>query len=184
MIVGIAGPKKSGKTTLANSLAETYGLNHLSFAAPIRLFVASILGVPLDELERIKERPISWLDGITPRTIMQRCGTEFGRNMVHPEIWVRRVLRLASLERGAVISDVRFQNEAQAIRRMGGVIIRVNRAGCDPEDTHTSESPLPDSLVDFELTNNGTPEGMAAQASVLLQDHIRAFRAAKAMGAA
>ena len=155
MLVGIAGHKQAGKTTLANGLSRHFWWLHTSFAEPIREFACRILGVTLDELERIKEQPIDWLDGITPRRIMQLAGTEFGRQMLNPDIWVRSALRRASKARGCVLSDVRFANEAEAIRKRNGVVIRLHR-GDACKDAHASETPIPDDLVDIEIHNSGS----------------------------
>lgn len=154
MIIGIAGPKRSGKTLLANMLAEKYGLAHLSFAAPIRHFVADLLGGTLEQLEVEKESPIAWLGGVTPRTMMQLLGTEWGRQMIHSDIWVRICMRKAVAVGRAVISDVRFANEAKAIREAGGRIIRLRRWSAGAGDSHASEQPIASELVDHELTND------------------------------
>jgi hypothetical protein len=75
MLIGIAGPKRSGKDTLARGLCAALGLSQDSFAGPLRAFVANTLGMTLAELEDAKEAPIAWLDGITPRHLMQTVGT-------------------------------------------------------------------------------------------------------------
>lgn len=132
MLIGIAGPKRSGKTTLAEGLCKVFSLEHHSFAGPIRAFVASILGYTLEELEVRKEEPVVWLDGKTPRQLMQTVGTEWGRATVHDELWVRSLLARVPAE-GAVISDVRFPNEAEAILAAGGIVSNiVSQAGSPP----------------------------------------------------
>jgi hypothetical protein len=168
-IVGIAGAKRSGKTTLANYLAETHGMLHTSFAEPIRAFVAQLLGGSLEQLEAAKEEPVAWLDGATPRHMMQTLGTEWGRQLICPELWVRFAMRKALGAGAAVLSDVRFPNEARAIREHGGIVIRVNRAGSAATDSHISEVPLPDDLVDFELYNGGTFESLYANAESCME---------------
>jgi hypothetical protein len=154
LLVGIAGSKRSGKTLLANLLAERYGLLHTSFAAPIREFTANLLGGTLEQLEVEKESPIAWLDGKTPRFIMQTMGTDWARQMVCHDIWVRVCMRKVSGAGRAVISDVRFPNEAKAIRDAGGHVIRLHRWDGAKYDGHISELPLNDSLIDCELTND------------------------------
>jgi len=180
MLIGIAGRKQSGKTTLGASLATAYGLEHISFAAPMRKFVAELLGGSVGELELAKETPIAWLDGVTPRRMLQTLGTEWGRDLVHSELWVRIALRKAAMAVGAVVSDVRFPNEAQAIRGLGGVVIRLNRSSATADDNHPSEKPLEDRLIDFEIENNGTPEAMLAKVGTCLTDHLRVYREAVA----
>jgi len=153
LIIGIAGGKRSGKTLLANMLAERYGLLHTSFAAPIREFTANLLGGSLEQLEVEKESPIAWLNGITPREIMQTLGTEWGRMLIAPDLWVRVCMRKVAGAGRAVISDVRFPNEARAIRDAGGHVIRLHRWG-GSTDPHVSELPLDRALVDCEITND------------------------------
>lgn len=158
ILIGIAGYARTGKTTAAEAL-EGSGFAHLSFAAPIRLFARQVFGAidPLFDLEADKGRPFPQFGGCTPREFMQKCGTEFGRQMIDPELWVKVALS-AALEhvrngRSAVISDVRFENEAQAIRDAGGVVLWLKRPGYSASD-HASEKGLPADLVDFILHND------------------------------
>ncbi|KAF1045625.1 deoxynucleotide monophosphate kinase family protein [Xylophilus sp.] len=170
MLIGIAGPKRSGKTTLAEGLCQVFGLEHLSFAGPIRAFVASILGWSLNELEASKEEQVTWLDGITPRQMMQTVGTEWGRQMVHDQLWVRSMLARIPDE-GGVISDVRFENEAKAILDMGGVVIQLSRPGTGAGDGHASEVPLPDDCVTHRWANDGSAHDLIAAGAVFVAKH-------------
>lgn len=154
LYIGIAGGRRAGKDTLANGLASALALPCDSFAAPLRQFVASLLGLSLRELDSRKEDAIDWLAEFTPRHLMQAAGIEWGRDRVHPELWVRSLF--ARLPAGGLVPDVRFANEAHAIRRRGGVVIRVNRPGHGIHETHTSEQPLPDELIDIEVSNDGS----------------------------
>lgn len=167
-LIGIAGFKRAGKDTLARGLCAALELPQDSFAAPLRRFMADLLGWTLEELEARKEDPIPWLDGITPRNMMQTVGTEWGRDMVHGDLWVRSLLqRLAG---GGVISDVRFANEAEAILSAGGCVIRVDRPGAAQGDGHASETPIPDHLVSFRVVNSGSPAVMVGCALLALQE--------------
>lgn len=157
MLIGIAGPKRSGKDTLARGLSKLLDLPVDSFAAPLRKFVADLLNISMVTMEDCKEHPIKWLDGKTPRQIMQLVGTEGCRDLVHPELWLRSLLHRIP-QRGAIISDVRFPNEAQAILARGGVVIELSRPGTGTGDAHISEKPLDDHLVTFRLRNAGTIE--------------------------
>ena len=151
LYIGIAGGKRAGKDTLANGLASALVLPCDSFAAPLRQFGASLLGLAVRDGDGRKEEAIDWLADFTPRHLMQTAGTEWGRDRVHPELWVRSLF--ARLPAGGLVPDVRFANEAHAIRRRGGVVIRVSRPG---HGGHDSEQPLPDDLVDIEVNNDGT----------------------------
>jgi hypothetical protein len=154
LIIGLAGGKRSGKTLLANLLAERYGLLHTSFAAPIREFTAKLLGGTLEQLEVEKESPVAWLNGVTPRRIMQTMGTDWARQMIDPDIWVKVCMRKVAGAGRAVVSDIRFPNEARAVRAAGGHVIRLHRWQDGTSDTHISELPLDRLLIDSEITND------------------------------
>lgn len=99
---------------------------------------------------------------ITPRLMLQLLGTECGRNIIHPEIWINslmadyinEVLRYnqyndmwsfnkdATKESKWLVTDVRFTNEAEAIKKKGGLLIRVESKRCNYYDIHPSEIAL------------------------------------------
>lgn len=150
MIIGIAGKKRSGKDTAAK-VFERLGFTHDSFAAPMKRFVQDIVGHELRDED--KEAPMEWLDGMTPRRMWQTLGTEWGRMMVHPDLWVRSMMRRAPPM--CVISDVRFENEAAAIRAAGGVIVHIYRRPM-MSDGHVSEAGVKFRDGDFIVHNTGT----------------------------
>lgn len=166
-LIGIAGPKRSGKDTLTLGLCQALGLEQFSYADPIRNAVCEILGITRAELELCKETPIDWLNGVTPRHMMQTMGTEWGREMIDPFLWGKSMFRRMP-EQGGVTSDVRFDNEATEILRRGGTIFRLSRPGLALDDGHASERPIADNLVTAELCNDGTPADLLAKALAYL----------------
>jgi hypothetical protein len=75
----------------------------------------------------------------------------------------------------AVISDVRFPNEARAIRAAGGHVIRLHRWQDGTSDTHVSELPLDRSLIDCEVTNDyDTPSELLNAAENALRQALLA----------
>lgn len=165
MLVGVAGRARAGKDTIAGYLGERYAFHRESFAEPIRTFVRHILGLSKDDLETNKETPIGWLDA-TPRRLMQTVGTEWGRG-IDPELWIKSALRRAEPAlfsgRNVVISDVRFDNEAEAIKAAGGLIVRVVRPDGAPVEAHASEAGISESLVDITLLNDSSVSWLTAQ---------------------
>ena len=184
LLIGLSGYKRSGKTTVATLLADGFGFHVESFAAPIRRTVAHILGMHPEELERAKQDPVDWLDGLTPRQLMQTLGTEWGRAQ-HPELWVRSVFRrMDHAQRAAgparlswVVHDVRFPNEAAAIRLRGGYVVRVCRGHPPDADDHASERPLPPGWIDDTLPNFGTFNDLS-EATMDLVNRLRQRAAA------
>lgn len=152
-IVGICGPARAGKDTLARVLI---GMGYVkdSFAAPIRNYVAQLCGLTLDQLELVKDFPSDALAGKTPRYAMQTLGTEWGRKLIAQDLWINYLMRRATGQR-LVVPDIRFENEAQAIIKQGGIILKVVRPGVEiVESTHASEAGIPDSLVDHTFVND------------------------------
>ena len=70
----------------------------------------------------------------SPRLALQLMGTEAGRDVFHPDLWVHTAMRRCENApwNNYVIADVRFPNEIKAITKSGGKIIRVRR-GDDPD---------------------------------------------------
>lgn len=159
LIIGLAGRARSGKTTVAEIL-ENHGFKHVSFAHHIRLFVTQLASAvdPTFQLERDKNKPMWWAGGHTPRYLMQTIGTEWGRQLINPQLWVEHlVARIYSshmINSHVVISDVRFDNEAQVIIDAGGIVINVVREGVDTTDGHVSEAGVSPNLIGATLYNN------------------------------
>lgn len=161
MIVGLTGRARAGKDSIAAILRSEHNFVQLSFAAPMRRFVASLLGCDLATLEQIKETPQELLGGKTPRFALQTLGTEWGRDQIADDLWVRCCLAAAMREvvrgQSVVISDVRFENEAAAVRACSGVVWHVQRPGAAiAESGHRSESGVALHPRDVLLHNDGT----------------------------
>ena len=73
---------------------------------------------------RNKNAPISWLSGVTGRSLLQSLGTEWGRNIVGQDIWVQAMEQKfqSSYAPLRIIDDLRFENEAHMVRRLGGEV--------------------------------------------------------------
>lgn len=152
MIIGITGQSKSGKDTVADALSHI-GYTKLSFAHPLKGAIAHMLDMSVGEIEKHKEEYVSEL-GCTIRYMLQTLGTEWGRDIIHHDMWCMVMKRRARQYTDVVISDVRFNNEARLIHEMGGHIIRVVRPGGQTCADHSSEMGIGDEYVDRTLTND------------------------------
>lgn len=165
MIIGFAGRKRSGKDTAA-AVLEPKGFARLSFAQPIKSMLGVFLGnqgldphTVVSMLEGdLKEEPSPYLQGQSPRYAMQTLGTEWGRNLLGGEIWVRALINRAHLYENVVISDVRFPNEVAAVQYAGGKVYRISRPGLSVVDDHASENQIDHLLVDGQILNDGSLE--------------------------
>ena len=162
MLIGMCGAAGSGKDTIADIL----GFDRVAFADPLYEMVAIVTGLTPDEMRdrETKERAIDWL-GQSPRQLLQTLGTEWGRGMVSESIWVdtamRRVRGLLEGGRNVVVTDVRFDNEAAAIKAAGGVIWQVVRGQGSIKGLaarHASEGGVDPLLIDRVLGNWSTIE--------------------------
>lgn len=177
MIVGLTGKKRAGKDSAAAAL-RSIGFSVDSFAAPIRHFVAEILGIGPDELERAKEEPLGFLEGaVTPRRLMQTIGTDWGRWTIDPDLWVKLLVRRIERRQAPhiVITDCRFDNEAVAIKELGGIVIEIRRPLLCSTDTHVSENGISTSLIDHTIDNSGTLDDLRASILNLLGDSYGSF---------
>jgi hypothetical protein len=80
-----------------------------------------------------KELPTSLLMGNSPRQAMQKLGGDWGRDLMHHDLWVnvfnRTARRHLSLGLSIVVDDVRYENEVDAIRALGGEVLFIERPG-------------------------------------------------------
>lgn len=144
MIVGICGAIGSGKDTIAQYICDSRGFVRVSMAAALKDAAAIIFGWDRDMLEGItrdhrarrEEVDPFWAERLgrpdfSPRAALQILGTELFRNNFHSETWVIAAERKIMQSKNVVISDIRFPNEVEMIRRHNGQIWHV-RKGEDP----------------------------------------------------
>lgn len=158
-IIGFTGPAGAGKDLAASMIP---GGHRIAFADPLYQGLAAMLGVPEGVLRdrSAKERPLAGF-GASPRQLLQTLGTEWGRQMICPDIWLRvafwRWEQAAAAGLGViVVPDVRFANEARQIRSEGGEVWMIHRPGVEPVAAHESEAGLPLRLIDRLVVNDGT----------------------------
>lgn len=168
MIIGICGKKRSGKDTIGKFIAASYGYRLDSFAAPIRSFTCELLGISPSVLELVKEHPMSVIDGKSPRDLMQQLGTEFMRGNYGQDVWVRSLV--GRIKDNTVVTDIRFDNEAKAIKDLGGKVFHVVRDLKDSKDTHASEKGIDPNLVDIKVLNNSTLEALYKRVSHIMSE--------------
>lgn len=169
-LIGIAGRARSGKDTVANFIIAAIGGYRYSFADPIRAMLAP-LGVDMNDpyWQARKEDVIPAL-GVSPRRMMQTLGTEWGRNLINPDLWIIMAhQRLLQNGPGMVIPDVRFENEAAWIRKHGGWIIHVIRPEAKAVEAHASEDGIEMLDADAQLFNSGTLEELQLSVRELLR---------------
>ena len=148
----------------------------------------------------------------TPRFLLQFIGTNLFRNQLHPEIWVNSLMSEykplygyqttdSKINIGGIsipipvldidkrifpnwiITDLRFPNEMDAVKKRGGITIRVNRP-CDicggsgyhkmscpvsKSGEHYSETILDSAAFDFVIDNNKDIEHLVKEVKKILK---------------
>lgn len=169
-IIGLTGSAGCGKSTISNIIQQLDPrFQCKSFAAPIKEMCALGLGLGYDQIEGEEKEVPHPVYGVSPRHIMQTLGTDWGRSLIHPDIWVLRLEQ--NLASHTLISDVRFENEAELVRKYGALIHiegRVKKLG-GTEEGHSSEGGVSRKKEDYTFFNAGaTLQGLEDNLKILL----------------
>lgn len=183
-VIGLHGYARSGKDTVAEFL-KPHGYQRLAFADRLRECMYAldpIVGCDTHgRLWRLQEvvDEVGWDeakgvtlsdDGPEIRRLLQVFGTEVGRELLRDSIWVDVVLDQISdadewPEARFVITDVRFPNELEALRKVPGAQLwKINRAGVNPVNSHVSDAGIPDDEFDLVIENDGTLQDLKYRA--------------------
>lgn len=141
MIIGVCGFIGCGKDTVADYLVNHYEFRRESFAGTLKDAVASVFGWDREMLEGKSKEARDWREEVdewwaerlnmptlTPRWVLQYWGTEVARKGFHNDIWIASLEnKLRKSNDNIVISDCRFPNEVESIKRAGGKVVWVKR---------------------------------------------------------
>lgn len=167
LLVAFHGLPGVGKDAAANRLVESGTWSKVSFAAPLKRGLSEMLGIPMEDIDNpsIKNEP-DYKFGRSIRYMLQTLGTEWGRNLIDDSLWMK--LAQESIERqfqhglNVVNTDLRFLNEAEKVKEMGGYVIHILRNDNVNGDislktgaqSHASNVTLPTEFIDYTIHNN------------------------------
>lgn len=202
MLISVSGLIGSGKDTIADYLVNSHGFLRESWAGTLKDAVAAVFGwdrILLEgktsESRKWREVPDGWWSArlgvdVTPRRVLQVWGTEVCRNAYHDDIWIASLEnKLRKTNDNVVISDSRFPNELESVKRIGGITIRVKR-GVDPDwvdyllkygateefknrwpGIHASEYSSVCAKYDYVIHNDGSIDDLYGKINNLIQCH-------------
>jgi hypothetical protein len=155
-LIALTGKAHSGKSSLADMLSKALRWPHYAFASPIKHTVNELFGWDGRHAEGELKEVVDPRWGFTPRRAYQLFGTEFGRAM-RADLWLKYAEEMtrdfAKIHGGVIITDCRFDNEAEWVRRQGGLLVHVRRDGQFGIDSaHASEQGIAFREDDF-VTN-------------------------------
>lgn len=176
MLIGICGKKFSGKSTVARLLHNATGYEVVSFADKLKDVCCVLSGCTREDLEdyEFKENKLvpTYLrpycgnaEKPTYRAFLQHFGSEVMRG-VNDNIWIDCTLGNGAED--VIVSDVRFPNEARAIKERGGIVIKVVR-DTQVEDSHCSEASVNEIDADYTIWNDSTIEDLVANVDSLVR---------------
>lgn len=168
MIIGLSGYAQVGKDTVAQYLVDNYGYRRVAFADQIRkaLYRLDPVLTDIDEFSWVTLSNavdhVGWetlkQNSGEARRLLQRFGTEVGREMFGDNFWVDQALKGVSKFDKVVVTDVRYPNEYKAIKRLEGKIVRIVKPSVTAINDHASESALDGYLFDGTIDNVGSIE--------------------------
>lgn len=171
ILIGITGKAGAGKDSIGDVLYQDHHFARTSFAAPIKEAICVMLDEPMSKWnDRVWKETVIPSLGVTPRYMAQTLGTEWGRYLINKDIWLNLAMAKAKTI-NLVITDVRFENEAAAVRK-AGTLVHVHRSVIGEtidNMSHASElgiTPHPD---DIHISNNGTLQQLEHEAGVVYQ---------------
>ena len=210
-IIGLVGFIGSGKDSVATKLVET-GCVQESFAGPLKSVCASIFGWDRELLEGQSQKSrefretidLYWsgklgIKGFTPRLALQLIGTDVLRDHFNKDIWLSsleyRILQKHKNHKCVIISDCRFVNELDFIKKLGGKVYHVIRGNIpewydyavkantgDPKalhimntnyrHIHSSEWDWVGYEFDYVVNNNGTLEDLDSEVIKINTDYV------------
>ena len=182
MLLALCGLQGAGKDAVACMLVERHGFARATFGAALKDAVACTFGWDRGLLEGATPESRAWresvdpwwatrlgMPGLTPRRALQLFGTDAVRRHFHPEVWLAGVERGLDLapHRPTVITDCRFPEEIEMVRRRGGRLVFVSRPplpgwfhayrcgvlGRPPDDVHESEFAWARARFDWVINN-------------------------------
>jgi len=181
LILGFGHKRWSGKD-LCGSLAVEHlvKLQMLAckdwFAMSLKAMCMAAFGFTREQVWEDKKLEIDPFWEMTPARALQLAGTEAMRNVFGQDFWIRTLQRrvLALPDRSFIICDVRFPNEAEAIKSWGGHVVHVDRArAVRPTDGRASDHPSEIALDSYTgwagtIINDGSISELRAKVARLV----------------
>jgi len=182
VIVGLTGFAGSGKDTVAKSMKLRGQFNRVAFADPLKNLAMKLDPVCVDPDNssifslRNQVNLYGWEQTKRyedVRRFLQRLGAG-ARETFGEDVWIRAaskvVLGYVTDKKNVVLTDVRYPNEVDYVKSLGGFVVRVERPGVGPVNDHDTEVLLKNFDVDYVLTNDQTVDKLGSKVTIMLDE--------------
>ncbi|MDW5417718.1 hypothetical protein R6242_14200 [Iodobacter sp. CM08] len=202
IIIGLSGLAGAGKDTAADFLVAHHGFTKMAFGDALKEELAEAFNVPVDffnnrdsketdceelalincrnqnfndvQAHLLRQRPALAFESRSPRWIMQQWGTEYRRKYYSQDYWTTQLAkRIESTVGNVVVTDVRFDDEADFISRLDGHIWQINRRNIAPVNSHSSERGIAPYFIDQNINNYGDIHSLHIICELHLQSAIQ-----------
>lgn len=200
-IIGLHGVARAGKDTVGKILHSLYGYEIMSFSDVLNQALVNLN--PLVQIPWAQDVPGLIVSGIRygepllvryadlyeqvgyevakevpeVRALLQRLGTEVGRNLLGEDIWVEAMFKKYEPGMKWAIVNVRFPNEYDAVRDRFGVVWKIERPGYEPAQGHISDRALEGYWFHHTIHNDGTERELADKVMTIMDSPLQvAFR--------
>lgn len=179
MIIGLGYKARTGKGEVASWLVRRHGFIEAAFADALKHACREIFGLTESQLYGDQKDRLDPFWDDTPRNILQKVGTECLRRGYRDDVWIKALERELrdpaspeTVDVDWVVSDVRFPNEAEAIHRWGGRLVKIERPDAPSIATgqHASEIALEKwGGWDYRILNTGTLGDLHKEVDIMLE---------------
>ena len=175
-LIGLAGKARGGKDAVGDYLSKTYGHKTFAMATPVKEACRVIFDWDDRHLHGHLKDALDPVYNVTPREAIQKLGTEFGRNMINNDMWTIKAEQKIKRHSRLVITDIRYNNEAELILENGGIIIDIKRrksarALISGVENHSSEKGINPNLITDTATNNGSLDDLYKKIDDIILKH-------------
>ena len=129
----------------------------------------TVTDIPLNSIPVFADIQFNALMSV--RELLQKIGTDALRDNLHQDVWVNALMVDYNPTLNWVITDTRFPNEAEAIKKAGGIIIRIERPGVKPVNPHPSETSLEKWKFDHVIINDGSLTDLTKKIKKVLKEN-------------
>lgn len=125
------------------------------FAYKLKLITSILTGIPTNKFEdsEFKNSLLGTEWGITAREFLQRLGTDAIRDWLHKETWVNALWSDYNDSCKWIITDTRFKNEIESVKKMKGISLRLTK-NSNKQANHKSETSLDSYNFDYIIDND------------------------------